>query len=94
MLCVTSARYESGYKIRVELSDGTRGVVDLEEDLWGTVFEPLRDEELFRRFSVSAEFGTIVWDNGADIAPEHLREKLAGPPPAFAGADGIHVVCS
>ncbi len=89
MLCVTSARYESGYRIRVELSDGTRGVVDLEEDLWGTVFEPLRDEELFRRFSVSAEFGTIVWENGADIAPEHLREKLAGSPRERIDARGV-----
>ena len=89
MLCVTSARYESGYKIRVELSDGTQGVVDLEEDLWGPVFEPLRDEELFRRFSVSAELGTIVWENGADIAPEHLLEKLAGSQRERTDARGV-----
>lgn len=80
MLQVTSARYDSGYKIRVELSDGTRGGVDLKDDLWGPVFEPLRDKDLFERFGVSEAFGTIVWENGADVAPEHLHEKLAGSP--------------
>ncbi len=89
MMHVTSARYESGYKIRVELSDGTRGVADLEDDLWGPVFEPLKDKELFRRFSVSEEFRTIVWENGADIAPEHLREKLAGSPRERTDAPGV-----
>lgn len=88
MLHVTAARYESGYKIRVELNDGTRGVVDLEDDLWGPVFVPLKDKELFRRFSVSEEYGTIVWENGADIAPEHLYEKLAGSPHEPADARG------
>ena len=77
MLHVTAARYESGYKIWVEFSDGQSGVVDLEGDLWGPVFEPLRDTEAFKRFTVSEEFHTIVWENGADIAPEHLHEKLS-----------------
>jgi hypothetical protein len=88
MLYVTSARYESGYKIRVEFSDGTRGVVDLEDDLWGPVFEPLKDKELFRRFSVHEAFQTIVWENGADVAPEHLYEKLAGSPLQRANVRG------
>ena len=86
MLHVTSARHESGYRIRVQFSDGTCGVVDLEDDLWGPVFEPLRDKEQFRRFRVSEEFGTIVWDNGADIAPEHLRAKVRGEPIRESGA--------
>ncbi len=77
MLSVTAARYESGYKIWVELSDGRSGLVDLEDDLWGPVFEPLKDKEAFKRFAVSEELHTIVWENGADIAPEHLRDKLS-----------------
>ena len=77
MLSVVAARYESGHRIRVEFSDGRSGLVDLEDDLWGPVFEPLRDTEAFRRFTVSKEFGTIVWENGADLAPEHLHAKLS-----------------
>ncbi len=78
MLHVTAARYESAYRIWVEFSDGRSGVVDLEDVLWGPVFEPLRDSEAFKRFSVSEEFHTIVWDNGADVAPEHLHDRLSG----------------
>jgi hypothetical protein len=47
--------------------------LSLQDQLWGTVFEPLLDPVAFADFSVSAELGTIVWKNGADFAPEFLR---------------------
>jgi len=81
VLYVTSAQYEGDYRIRVEFNDGQSGVVDLRDDLWGPVFEPLKDVELFKRFAVSDEFRTIVWENGADIAPEHLHDKLTQESP-------------
>jgi hypothetical protein len=49
------------------------GDLSLQDQLWGTVFEPLLDPVAFADFSVSAELGTIVWKNGADFAPEFLR---------------------
>jgi hypothetical protein len=73
---VTSAQYVGDYRIRVEFNDGQSGVVDLRDDLWGPVFEPLKDVELFKRFAVSHVFRTIVWDSGADLAPEHLHDKV------------------
>ena len=76
MLEVIDAQHEGDYRIRVEFNDGESGVVDLADDLWGPVFEPLRDVEQFKRFSVSKIFHTIVWANGADMAPEHLRDML------------------
>lgn len=76
MLYVTEARYVSDYRIWVEFSDGHSGVIDLADDLWGPVFDPLKDRELFRRFTVSETFRTVVWENGADIAPEHLHDRL------------------
>jgi hypothetical protein len=39
------------------------------------MFEPLKDLEKFRLFEVSPVFSTIVWQNGADLAPETLYEK-------------------
>jgi hypothetical protein len=72
---VTRAEYRGGYQIWVAFSDGVAGVVDFEPWLVGAVFEPLRDQEYFRRFAV--EGGTVAWPNGADVAPEtlHLRAK-------------------
>lgn len=76
MLEVLKAEYRGGYELWIEFSDGQSGVIDLEEDLWGPMFEPLRDRELFKQFQVSDEVHTIVWPNDADFAPEHLLKKL------------------
>ena len=52
--------------------DGTQASVDFEPWLTGPVFEPLKDAAYFRKFFVDG--GTVVWPNGADIAPETLYE--------------------
>ncbi|MEK6371096.1 MAG: DUF2442 domain-containing protein [Acidobacteriota bacterium] len=70
---VIDARYVRDHVIWVKFEDGTAGEVDLSGELWGEVFEPLKDPAYFRRFEV-AEYGTIVWPNGADIAPEFLHQ--------------------
>jgi hypothetical protein len=72
---VEEARYISGYRVWVRFNDGDSGEVDLAEDLWGPVFEPLKDQEKFKDFDV--RYHTIAWKNGADLAPEYLKEKLA-----------------
>jgi hypothetical protein len=76
MLEVTGAAYVDGYRLRVHFSDGSEGFVDLEQALWGPVFEPLRALEEFKRFRVSEIFHTVCWDNGADFAPEFLRDMV------------------
>jgi hypothetical protein len=40
------------------------------------VFEPLRDPTYFAAFSVHPEFHTLVWPNGADVAPAFLRQRV------------------
>ena len=69
------AEYLREYKILVTFDDGKSGVIDLRDELWGEVFEPLRDVGLFRRFRFDAELDTIVWPTGADLAPEYLYEN-------------------
>ena len=66
------------YTIWLRFNDGAEGEIDLRSELEGEVFGPLADVEQFRRFRVDPELNTIVWENGADFAPEFLRENLTG----------------
>ena len=71
-----SACHLGGYRVRLEFTDGVAGEVDLENQLWGEVFEPLRDPAYFRRFKVHPELNTLTWPNGADLAPEYLYRAV------------------
>jgi len=74
---LSSAEYVRDHTIRVTFADGTVGDVNLETELWGEVFEVLRDPDTFRRFRLDQELNTITWPCGADFAPEFLYEKAA-----------------
>ena len=76
---VAVALYVRDYVIHLRFTDGTEGDVDLRDELYGEVFEPLKDPAFFQRFSVHAEFQTLTWPNGADLAPEFLYEKVRLP---------------
>ena len=76
MFDVADARHISGYTIWLRFEDGTAGEVDFSSELAGPVFEPLRNPEYFKQFTVNREIGTIAWPNGADFAPEFLYEKV------------------
>lgn len=73
---VVEARYISGYVVGLRFRDGTEGRLDLEPELVGPVFQPLRDPEYFRTFRIHPEFHTLTWPNGADIAPERLYLRV------------------
>ncbi|MGE5295182.1 MAG: DUF2442 domain-containing protein [Solirubrobacterales bacterium] len=73
---VAEARYVRDYVIHLRFADGVEGDVDLRDELYGEIFEPLKDQAFFRQFSIHSEFHTLSWPNGADIAPEFLYEKI------------------
>ncbi len=63
------------YRLEVEFADGVHGIVDLSQDLWGPMFEPLRDPDRFAEVTLD-EFGAPCWPNGADVAPDAIYEDL------------------
>ena len=73
---IVQARHVAGHTLWLRFSDGAEGEVDLEAELHGEVFEPLKDIHTFLAFEVHPELKTVVWANGADFAPEFLRASL------------------
>lgn len=71
---VSAVEVLADYRLSLRFADGRTGVVNLADELWGPVFEPLRDRVRFAEVSVDEVCGTIVWPNGADFAPEWLYE--------------------
>ena len=69
---VVEVRPLDGYRLWLRFQDGVSGVVDLSAELWGPMFEPLKDQALFAQVSVHPELDTVTWPNGADLAPEFL----------------------
>lgn len=78
-LRVVQARHVRDYIVYLRFSDGQEGDVDLTDELFGEVFEPLHEPERFRRFQVRTDLGTITWPNGADFAPEFLYSLVRIP---------------
>jgi len=71
-LHITNARYLEDYKVEVSFNNGRKGIADLADALKGTMFEPLKNKSVFSRLVVDKELDTIVWSNGADLAPEYI----------------------
>lgn len=69
----------AGHRLRLGFEDGAEGEVDLSTRRWRGVFAPLQDQAFFDRVEVDQELGTIVWPNGADIAPETLYRWVTEP---------------
>ncbi len=90
ILHVVEASYDHDYIVRLRFNDGAEGFVDLRDELHGEMFAPLKDKSRFATLRLDPELGTIVWDNGADLAPEFLHDRLPVPAdtsPAFVARD-------
>lgn len=81
---IVKAAVAGRHLLDLTFKDGTRKRVDLLPLLEGPVFEPLREPTCFARVALDPLAGTVVWPNGADIAPETLYE-LPGRPRRHAG---------
>jgi hypothetical protein len=67
---VVDAQHRGGFRLRVVFNDGTENTIDFAQWLDGPMFEALKAPDYFVRYFIDG--GTVVWPNGADIAPETL----------------------
>ena len=76
MLHVVNAKYIKDYIIWASFDDGSEGNIDLSHCLNGPMFQPLQNKAIFSQLKLDSELATIVWPNGADFAPEFLKQHI------------------
>jgi hypothetical protein len=64
---VTAVEVVPPFRLRLTFDDDVTRDIDLADELWGPMFEPLKDPEFFAQ--VSIDHGTVVWPNGVDLDP-------------------------
>ncbi|HLP45418.1 MAG TPA: DUF2442 domain-containing protein [Candidatus Deferrimicrobium sp.] len=76
LLFVKEAKHLHDYVLWLRFDNGAEGEIDLKDELVGEIFGPLKNLENFKSFTVDPEIETVVWENGADLAPEFLFENM------------------
>jgi len=76
ILHTTEISYLGDYRLWLAFNNGESGKVDLEQELWGEMFEPLKDKAQFATACQHPVMKTVAWANGADLAVEFLLELL------------------
>ena len=69
---VIDARHAGAHRVWLRFEDGLCGELDLSGELWGAMFEPLKDVATFARLKVDPDLDTITWPNSADLSPQWL----------------------
>lgn len=72
ILRITEASVCGPFALALKFNDDTSKCVNVEPLLKGPVFEALKREEYFQQVTLDRVCGTVVWPNGADLAPEAL----------------------
>ncbi|HYI98419.1 MAG TPA: DUF2442 domain-containing protein [Thermoleophilaceae bacterium] len=85
LIHVTAVRVVSDHRLALRFEDGTEGEIDFSGWPLHGLFAALADPAFFLQVRLDQELGTIVWPNGADIAPETLHHWIVkGSHPAAA----------
>lgn len=85
---ITHVQVVGPHSLELEFDNGVRKRVNLRRELYGPIFEPLRDPAYFALAYLDPDSRTVTWPNRADIAPDYLYEMEAEPQPTQA-ADKI-----
>lgn len=70
---VIDVKAQKDYTLLITFADGKKGIYDARPLLDKPINEALRNLSFF--LTARAEYGTVVWNDEVDIAPEHLYES-------------------
>jgi len=74
MLNIDHVEWRGDHLLYLSFDNGVDKVVNVSPLLSGPVFEPLRDPAQLSHVAIDPVARTVVWPNGADLAPEALYE--------------------
>ena len=69
---IIDVNYIEKYKLKLLFENNEAKEVDLSNYLTGTIFEPLKEIDYFKKVSLNSDIDTIVWPNNADYSPDFL----------------------
>jgi hypothetical protein len=82
---IIKAEPRGGYVLFLTFADGSTREVDFKPFFRGGIFQPMLDSvDYFLSYVVDEDSETLVWPNGADIAPDMLH---GGFKPAWMEAE-------
>ena len=79
---VTEAKVVGSHSLELTFDNGVQKRVNLRPELYGPIFEPLREPSYFAKAYVDPDSRTVAWPNGADFAPDFLYQLESEETPA------------
>ena len=78
---ISSVQPLENYQLYLKFEDNQEGVVDISQLIEFTgIFAPLQDLTYFNQVKINPEWGTIYWENGADLDPDVLYSIVTNQP--------------
>jgi hypothetical protein len=78
---IVEVRYMENYQIYLKFENGKEGIVDLSKLIeFKGIFASLENLDYFKTVQINPEWGTIYWENGADLDPDVLYSIVTGQP--------------
>ncbi|MDY6990984.1 MAG: DUF2442 domain-containing protein [Cyanobacteriota bacterium] len=78
---ILEVNHEKNYQLYLKFEDGKAGIIDISKLIEFTgFFEALQDIDYFKTVKLNPEWGTIYWENGADLDQDVLYSIVTGEP--------------
>ena len=92
LIRIIEIKAQGELKLKITFNDGLTGILDFTNLLTGRIFSPLKDSAKFATASV--QYGTIVWQDDIDMAPEYLHTKMVEQGVGLNGDDAKNLLAT
>ena len=75
---IIEVKVVKNYILYIRFEDGLAGEIDISKLVpFEGIFSNFKELAYFATVRVDKDLGTIVWDNGADLAPDYLYSIIS-----------------